>query len=92
MADKLFDLSWETGLFREALKEIGDEESLLEFDLEQIELKIEATKSALESVKKGEIALSGEKLKKYTDGLKEDLKMLEHAQVEYKQNLIKFKE
>ena len=53
MADNMLGSDWETSLFRRALEQIGDEESLREFDEEQEKLKREAEEETRQMIKDG---------------------------------------
>ena len=48
-----FNSDWENSLFRRALEEIGDEESLREFDEEQERLSKEAEEETQQMIKEG---------------------------------------
>lgn len=56
MGDNSLNNDWENSLFRRALEEIGDEDSLREFDEEQERLRKEAEEETKQMIKDGLIA------------------------------------
>lgn len=53
MGDNSLNNDWENSLFRRALEEIGDEDSLREFDEEQERLRKEAEEETKQMIRDG---------------------------------------